>query len=661
MGSTFSAVHVQAPRERVRAEVLARLSKLGWRKIEASAFERPEARHVLICDEGGFTSVADEDAELEPEVRDDWAKHLSARCEALAIGIGVFHSDFAELCAYRGGELLGAVRVPEGATVDRDGSKWVDVSFLQQPRARADHTFPEQTVVDVARAAGVPWPGLGARYGIRGEAPKNAEVLVFEHDARAARASGADTPASGPSQLEVRLLPAYPFTCGTAMLESAVAEVALTGGAAVSGLDISLSGPAVAALGITAVRGWSGDFGSASPPATADFEAVQRWMREQRAAAEERMRPVPLTGGAVRFPNARLESPPAGDAFSERGGAAALRAFQQSLQASGAAKLMLGLVGTPVTAGSHALRVTVRGGGAEASTEGVLEVKAAKRVPVLPTPKTELSFRDDQLLDDYHATGFANGWVAFDTSFAAARDFVLELVSDLAASGAPELHARLTTDGRHPEVKAVLKPGERMLYSKWSHALDMLEGEGVLTLEPEWTEGRVPASIVVSHAPNGTPVLPRAFRSGFTAPPSVPLSVTFSLPRGPESLEALVERAVARADCIGAWLSNGGVVYATVPHLPYEELAGVSQGGELLAWVRAHPRAPGWRVLVPRPAAARVVREGVDVGDVPGGLWVKRRGPLLDPAEGDVIASERAVVGCIGSPEALLALRRPPE
>jgi hypothetical protein len=120
-------------------------------------------------------------------------------------------------------------------------------------------------------------------------------------------------------------------------------------------------------------------------------------------------------------------------------------------------------------------------------------------------------------------------------------------------------------------------------------------------------------------------------------------------------------RALATESCVGACAIGAGRGRARAwSALPYEVIAGTDAGGLRLAWVRAHVRSPGWRVLVPKEIARRLPKKkpsGIE-------LWRGAAGVLVGSTAPDAFAQlhqdaeplERYLLDLVGTPRELREL-----
>ena len=127
-----------------------------------------------------------------------------------------------------------------------------------------------------------------------------------------------------------------------------------------------------------------------------------------------------------------------------------------------------------------------------------------------------------------------------------------------------------------------------------------------------------------------------------------------------DAIDALIVGAVALHSCVGALATaQGSGVSCADPVLAYEKLAGTYGASLRLAWVRAHARAPAWRVLIPEPARAGLAPrspEGVLATRVRAGVLLGLE--VADPfSMGDTEPLERHMLPALGSEAELEVMR----
>jgi hypothetical protein len=245
---------------------------------------------------------------------------------------------------------------------------------------------------------------------------------------------------------------------------------------------------------------------------------------------------------------------------------------------------------------------------------------------------------DAYCLADYAARGYAVGWIAFDGRGSA-------LASTLLAAAMPVLDALL--------------PG----ITTRKRCADALKKEGAIDLCDVPAPDRKKTNVWLA--------LPLAAK---TADPArrahVPAVVGWSVPlaaveaRRTELARVMhdaMARALATESCIGACAIGTGRGRARVwSALPYEVIAGTDAGGLRLAWVRAHVRSPGWRVLVPKALARRLPKKkpsGVELWRGPAGVLVGSTAPdAFAQLHQDAEPLERYLLDLVGTPRELLEL-----
>jgi hypothetical protein len=262
------------------------------------------------------------------------------------------------------------------------------------------------------------------------------------------------------------------------------------------------------------------------------------------------------------------------------------------------------------------------------------------RMPLLPPREGAYgeAHLDAYCLADYAARGYAVGWVAFEGRGSA-------LASTLLAAAMPLLDALLPGLTTRKDCAAALKK---------AGAIDLCDAPA-----PDRKRTNVwltlPATAKSGGPANGAPV------PGVVGW-SVPLPATET--RRAELARVMhdaMTRALATEACIGACAIGAGRGRARAwTALPYEIIAGTDAGGLRLAWVRAHVRSPGWRVLVPKDVARRLPKKK------PGGvkLWRGAAGVLVGSTAPDVFAQlhqdaealERYLLDLVGTPRELREL-----
>jgi hypothetical protein len=673
LGSTFGAVHIRnASAARLGKLVRRSVESEGCTLLEPSADESETDRRVLVFEEGGWGVVADEDLECTQEAGELLARELSRSLKTDAVSISVLHSDYALLSRFRGGRRLGGFRVPDDARRDRrSGHAFVQTKFLaslavsKEAKASlergllADHTFPEETVREAAELIGLPCPGAGAGRLWR-EPPDGALKLRFappgpeeiEDDGMDFRPPGAkhDIFLSSQEQLSLRV--------GEPLHDRLTVSAQAFAGPRVEGLGVELSGTGLALLDVLEVTGWN-------PMVNLDGAASKTEILVARLET-----PSDASRRAF-FPEAFVAPAPQPTLLGTS--AAAFRAWSAALSESGRNQFYFDLSGAASRPGTGDLRVRLldrQGDPLDTNEVHVsLEVGAAPRIPVTPRPVAipddpHLARRLIQSASDYGGSSFLCGWIGFDEAWAELFNWILDQASQLAAVLARRnpLEVGLTSAGTHPTVSARFGPEDHLAKGKrFGIVTRTLAVEGSAELLGSYD----PSKVEVRHQPHGATLFDAETRAHLAAlrPEArvVPVDLGFALsrpdsPRERQEIAALVDRvfveAAARPDCVGGFAAPLG----SVPHgdcTPYEEIVSAHNLGDQLEVVRRYVRCPGWRVIVPRPATARLARlEGITCTETAAGALL--RSVSIDPFEmsdADREAAERAVVGCIAVPD----------
>ena len=243
----------------------------------------------------------------------------------------------------------------------------------------------------------------------------------------------------------------------------------------------------------------------------------------------------------------------------------------------------------------------------------------------------------------YRGRERARLWLAFDTTFEAVGEWLV---------GWAEL---LSGHLRPPALEAPL--GVTLTVLGEEAALpDLARGRSIIGVDTLWVMEalrtgallRVRGSsahvgeVVLVHRPDGDPRLTAAGRRQQvellgTPPRLVPVELQASLPAPPDGdargalaalMDGLVRSAVLLESCIGACALAEGVGPLPAP-FAHERLVDTVGVSNRLRWIERHPRAPGWRTLIPRRAlAGRPPPQGPGVHTAAGYLMVD---PALDP------------------------------
>jgi hypothetical protein len=263
MGSPFGAIHVKgADLPRAIACVEEHLETEGFTRLDEEATPSDFERRVLVFEDGGWVTIADEELVFGEEDDKDLAAVLSKQLKRDAVAIRVFHSDTAHLACYREGRRVGAFQVPEDGQLDAaTGHRRVATSFLcdlasdDGARAKleagllADHTFPETTTASACELIGLPRHGAGARY-LWKDPPPNGVRLRFEPpQSQRMTLETADWPRST-HDIVVSGTTSFATIVGMPLFENTTITVEACAGERVDGLGIELSGPGLALLNL---------------------------------------------------------------------------------------------------------------------------------------------------------------------------------------------------------------------------------------------------------------------------------------------------------------------------------------------------------------------------------------------------------------------------
>ena len=667
MGATYAAVHVRGKREAdVRAAVVEALEEQGLTLTEEEADET-RTRRVLLFESDGWVTVADEDMDLDEDALAEWGSRLSESLHAHVVGVQVFHSDVAALTYHHGGGEIGRTAVPGEHPADEDGHVRVSGAFLAPLAPRraaaewvvlADTTFPEEPVLRLARLAGVPHPGAGARY-LWNDAQLTATRLLFlreeESEEEAEEASGAP-------QLELHVHAEAEETEGVSIENAGSFTLAAVAGVPLRALEVELGGDALALLQIDSIRGWN--------PRAND----RRW--EIRPDADgRRLR--------ARFPDAEVRFVPQ-PSIDMTAGAAAMRRWSQMLEEQSRGQFMGSITGRAAKAGRGTLTVRVRALDGSVESEAVeiaLVVKPAPRRPLLPPiverPNERREHRDARALEAYGGSTNAFGWIAFDDTFAHVEPWLMRAADEalrmlLASMGAETLAPEILSAGTHPRVRVKYGKKGDLRAASWKPVWDHLRREAQVTfIAPDSHAGI--GNVIVAHEPDGKTIFDAGTRATlaarYGADRVVPISLCWSFPQPANAetrerlaswMDGIVREAVDMERCVGALVApNGEGVRDAQGSVPWEQLAGLQ--GEMNDWVATHARAPGWRVLVPRPAAGRVPAPGpgAHVERVAAGVLVSSTADSPFAMDGDAReAVERLALPCTGTEEVLIALKK---
>ena len=660
MGSTFSAIHVwQGQADELARELEERLTAdREYERVADEAGASETDRLVLVFDDGhGWCVVADADHEFDSDAAAEVARSLSRSHRTTALLISVHHSDTALLARFSKGKARGKLRVPEDGRVDRKtGHRHVDASFLKDlatsDDARralaapilADRTFPEATILEVARLVGLHAPGAGARY-LWNDPPPGAIRLRFT-PTKAEPATEIDwrPPGEEDARLVLRHQPSAEGCVGGPLTELLHFELQSYEPQRVEGLRVELAGEGVALLGATGVRGWNAPAAASRVPLVTAAPNVLRASFPQGFVENAR----PLTMSAMT--------------------PAAFREWKQALTAHHEKQFRFQVDGTFVSAGTAPLEVRVtRLDGAPLPVSGgqmTLTIRQAPREPVLPADAPSRDPSRTKTLEAYADTSFVAGWLAFDAPWSALGDFVVDLGSRIAALAATPnpLELTLTSAGTHPTVKARFGPQAHLARDAFAVARATLAQEAQLRLHQPYdlqVERAAPqGEVLIAHEPRGNTVFDEATRRHFDAlrpsPRIPPFSISFCLPAALATqhlaeLVAVFREAVARASCVGALLTPAPRWH--LDGLPWEGLTGTERFSSDVELARNHARAPGWFVLA-AGASASLVRPsaGVTVQAVASGAVLQSNSPgpaAMSAVDREVM--ERAVLPALAT------------
>lgn len=641
MGATYGAVHVTSAALGDVVECVAgHLGELGFTPIAADAPEGDLERRVLVFEDAGWVTVADEDLVTSDDAADELGAQLSAELDADAIAIVVFHSDTAILARFRHGDRAGRFQVPEDGEPDpKTGHHRVGATFLcdiaVSPAAKqelaagllADHTFPEQTTSHAAALVGLPHPGAGARY-LWNDPPAGSVKLRFALPEVAALDLDTDDlvwrPPGADRDLHVTANPRCECCVGAPLAELMIMEVHAYGGARIDGLGIELGGPGLALLDLPQLAGWNPDL------APGQITEIVSAPLEQRGDTL-----------FAKFPHNSVA--PAAPATIHGTSVAALRAWSAAMQAQSKNQFFARFEGRARAAGSApiVIRVTdLDGTPLDANPLRVeLVIEPAPRIPLLPATSAvpdddppNFAMRRILATRAYAGTTWLTGWIGFDAGFAEAGGFVLESASTL-ARWIGDAEIRITSAGTHPEVDEPLRRGGQL--ADIARVVQHLSIEADVRVQlPVGADDR---SIVrVRHQPEGATIFDRETRRDlhdrYPSPRIVPLDLWFSLARpgdlaARDELGACIDRILMRAIAISACVGGFVAPMGTLQHddlSPYEYLAGLHRGYDEVDALRCRPRSPGWRVIVPHAATgALAVQPGIERIDGAAGTLLR--------------------------------------
>ena len=622
MGSTFAALHVRTKdTERALAVVRRFFQDADFEELAAEE-SAPRERRVLVFPAGAWVAVADEDMETDA-AGDELAGALTRELDTEAIAISVFHSDAARLVLHARGERKGAFEVPADGRARADGHEYVDARFLAglalDARGRdelergllADHTFPERTTHRAATLVGIEAAGAGARY-LWNDPPAGATKLRFRSKAARAQTASVDWRPPG-LEGDVQVAGPTELACavGAPLQDFTTFQTQAFGGARVDGLGVELSGSGLELLEIDELAGWNPVIRGGNGRETKILVAKPERANGRVFAA--------FPEGFV----APAQQPALGGTS-----AADMRAFSEALAAMSACKFVFHVRGRARAVGSGEIvvrLVTAAGAPLDAAPARLaVSVRPAPRAVILPegAARGESPHETRRRVDAaeaWNGAGYLALWIGFDGAWAEHEAWLVALAEEIAEQF-PKREISLTSDGTHPKAKNV------------AAALAHLRGEGDLRITAR--QARDASAVRLRHQPEGTTILPRATRERFAAarkrPRIVPIDFSFAT-KANDALArraaAILEEAAARATCVGGFV----VPLGTAPYddfTPYEELAGTSSKADHLDFVRTHPRCPGWRFIVPAPAARRFrPNERVRVIETRAGLLVASTAP----------------------------------
>jgi hypothetical protein len=293
-----------------------------------------------------------------------------------------------------------------------------------------------------------------------------------------------------------------------------------------------------------------------------------------------------------------------------------------------------------------------------------VEVRPQPRLPLLPRASAFDGDEERTLRDaEAYATGeLVTAWVGFEASFGELEHWILERATTFARllAEAEPLHVQLTTAGTHPRVGKPFVFNDDLLAKRFALARKHLANEGALELSPRLkvdfeSERGVRGFVRVAHEPNGptlfTPEMREALGAATAMKKPVPVTLEVCLPRflaSSAELDALLDAAASRPDCIGGFVAQTDLSYAG-SLAPYERLAQTTHR-DSVEQLKRRVRSPGWRVIVPREAVPNVRREpSVEVIEVAAGLLLRSR--AADPftmTDAERESVERVLLGCIG-------------
>jgi len=648
MGSTFGALHIKnGDLDRMTEWIIGQFGLRGLALVDDASSEREDEHHVLVFADGDWVAVSDENIEVDPEQAGAFARRLSKALDADVMAISVFHSDIAALERFRDGKRKGRLEVPNDGVLDRaTGRTRVAAKFLAdlavsadartelEAGLAADMTLPESTIYRGAELIGLPHPGASARY-MWSDPPANARKLRFraqQVEADEIEESSAASPfqvflpmgGDGPLTLEG---PTALAVCVGMPLHECTFSLTATEGERIDGLVVELDGSARDLLDVPEIAGWNPDSG---PGGRTQIEV---------ARVDDGKATFPMLGVS---PSAPIAMP------LSRG---AMRAFASVVAAHSKNRFVFRLHGTARAEGAGDLVVRVKdtSGRVLDETRMACTIERGPRQPVVPWPPDadEAPFQTKRRLEAiqaYDGNGWLSGWLGFGEAGPADRAFLLDAASTLArflAKARGKLAISITSAGAHPKDRKAFSLIDDL--AKRPIVVRHFEDEAEITLRTPLGEGPSDASAVrIRHQPRGTTIFDQEMRDQYPSARIVPLDLFFSLPRPDEdaariaigkAVDGTFAEAAARATCIGGFVTP--TAQPLGKGLPYEGILELDPRDEL-ATLRARPRSPGGRVIVPRGLAIDTTIPGVRRTEVAAGLFLAVGGDdpfALDDAE----------------------------
>jgi hypothetical protein len=191
----------------------------------------------------------------------------------------------------------------------------------------------------------------------------------------------------------------------------------------------------------------------------------------------------------------------------------------------------------------------------------------------------------------------------------------------LQATHSDVLKVSLKSAGRTVSGRNKYGADDDFLAEPWEKRRDILQTEGKLQITYEAGSGPDAWSceITVLNQPKGdTQSFPedrekyRTIGQCFPRPVTLAWSLPFDFVHSEsqaQTMDKILTEASNMPDCIGGFVANAR--YSTERSgIPYESLSGIGissiNPGDLSDWLKQYVRTPGWRVIIPHAAAARL-------------------------------------------------------